>query len=120
MSGLPIEETLAIGMMHSDQCMTGIGKSGSITTMFGVVRPGVIWLISAPDIKDNARELIEVGRPWLDAMTDKYGELFNVVDERNDVHIRLIRHLGFTFGAPIENQGAGNIRVLPFKRTANV
>lgn len=122
-SGLSPVEALAQGILHSEDCITAYGKRGSITLMAGVVPAidgGAVWMLSAPDIKENARGLLESGPPWIEAMTRKYGTLSNVVDDRNTVHKRLIEYMGFAFEAPIDNYGVEMIRVSPFKRTANV
>ncbi|MCG7628392.1 hypothetical protein MHM88_11290 [Epibacterium sp. MM17-32] len=121
-SGLSVLEALSVGLFHSSDCMTGIGKSGGIVTIAGVVRHGdrgAVWMISSPEISKNKRELLTEGHKWLGAMQRKYGDLTNVVDARNTLHQRLIRHLGFELGDQIENYGVEQIPVIPFKRKQN-
>jgi len=119
MAGLSPLEALSLGYMQSTDCITGVGKQGTVSLVAGVVSTGsygAVWMLSAPDIKTNARELATTGRAWITAMTMKHGRLENVVDARNKLHIRLIKFMGFDLGDPISNYGVDKIRVIPFKR----
>lgn len=119
-TGLPIYDALALSYMASSDLITGINdKRGTPVLIAGVVPSkghGCVWMVSAPDIKECAREVLEKGRAWLSLMEQKHNDLRNVVDERNKVHRSLLAHMGFVFGDPIERHGPGKITVLPFRR----
>lgn len=120
LTGLDPLACLMLGLMHSDPCMAGVSNEGEIVMIFGInqLDPGVgaIWMLSSNAIKDHARELVREGKRWLDEQHALYPVLTNVVDERNDVHRRLIKHMGFSFGEPINNYGVAGVRVIPFER----
>ena len=122
--GLSPLAALSLGLLESINCLTMIGKSGTVTAMAGVVpRPqtpgyGAVWLLCANDIRENVRELVEACRWYLDALlsTGEFDALTNVVATSNTTHRRLIQFMGFDFGSPIEGYGVGKINVTPFQR----
>ena len=121
LTGLDPLAALSLGLFHSDVCWAGYGDDGEIVGIWGItpVVPnavGSVWLLSTDAIKGYGRELIRDGSKWLDEQNALYPVLTNVVTESNDVHIRLIKHLGFEFKEPIDNYGAAGVRVLPFER----
>jgi hypothetical protein len=122
LTGLSILEALTIGLVHSEDCITGFSPEGDRVLIAGVVRgdPASVWMLSTPAISSCKREIVTEGRAWVEEMTAKYGEIANVVSADNSVHIGLLRFMGFEFGDPIDNYGTDMIRVLPFKRNDNV
>lgn len=125
LTGLEPLPVLAMGLLHSQFCISGIGKRGGVSLMGGVVPTanpvvGSVWMLSAPDIVENRREILAEGRKWLDHAQQKFPILTNVVSENNEAHLRLLKHLGFRFFDPIDNYGVDQIRVIPFERTAYV
>lgn len=120
-TGLDPLSSLAIGLFHSDACMTGFAVDGSLAGIMGVVpivprQIGSIWFLSTEAVVKHRRQLLTEARVWLDEQQALYPVLTNVVSVRNEVHKRLLKHLGFTFLEPIDNYGAGRIRVIPFER----
>lgn len=125
LSGLDPLASISMGLFHSDPCIAGVGAEGELVLLCGVVpvvpnKVGSVWMLSTDAITANARELIVEGRKWLDEQNARYPVLTNVVTESNDVHVRLIKHMGFEFKEPIDNYGAGKVRVIPFERKRNV
>jgi len=119
-TGLSIEEALTIGFFSSSDCVTGFGKTGEIALIAGVVpviKGASVWMISTKAIIGNARLIVTEGNRWITEMVAKHGLLHNVVDARNTIHQRLIKHMGFTFQTPKINYGVGQIPVIPFIRT---
>lgn len=120
LTGLDPLACLSLGLMHSDPCMAGVGSNGEVVMIFGITRmdqnTGGIWMLASDEIKDNVRELVRMGKRWLDEQQALYPVLTNVVDERNDVHLRLIKHMGFKFLEPITDYGPGKVTVIPFER----
>lgn len=120
-TGLDPLAALSIGLFQSDTCVVGINPEQEIVGVFGVVsivpnKIGNVWFLSSPAVERSARHVLIEGREWLDEQNARYPVLTNVVSESNDVHQRLIKHLGFEFMEPIDNYGAANIRVIPFER----
>lgn len=124
LAGLSPLEALTIGHFHSTDCITGFTPEGEPCLIAGVVPTGEgrgsIWMLCTPDIKASVRELVTTGKLWVNAMLYKHGCLQNVVDERNTAHLRFVRHLGFSLGAPIENYGPGCVSVIPITRGTDV
>lgn len=116
--------SLMYGHLHSAECVVGVGgdKIVMIAGVQGIPKTedAYVWMLCTPHIMSHKRELLTLGREWLDKQNKRYRVLRNVVDARNTVHIRLVTHMGFTFGDPIENYGAGRITVIPFERVLNV
>jgi hypothetical protein len=51
------------------------------------------------DDKRDRRTFLRKSKEQLQQLFSNYSVLFNVVDARNTVHIRWIKHMGFTFVA---------------------
>lgn len=117
LAGLGPLEALSVGLFHSTSCMTGVGEGGSIVAIFGVapLKHGVgsVWLLTAPEVVEYRREILTTGRKWLDEQNALYPVLTNWVTESNDVHLRLIKHLGFKLGETIT---IGTVRAIHFER----
>lgn len=125
LSGLDPLATLTLGLFHSSTCITGFGEEGELLGICGVVPvipgwQGSVWMLTTDAIQKYAKTLVKEGRKWLDQQQAEYPVLTNVVTESNDVHVRLIKHMGFEFKEPIDNYGAAGVRVLPFERVRNV
>ena len=67
---------------------------------------GLIWFMSSDQIfKLNRRDFIKNSKFWVEKFFENYDILFNVIDARNDLHIRWLKWIGFEFIADIENFG---------------
>ena len=99
-------EALIDGFRHSAQCLT-IERSGRPCAMFGVVpaeldglHVGVVWLLGSDELLCFRRLFLRESRAWLDEISQGYDLLANIIDERNTVHIRWLRWLGFSLLGP--------------------
>lgn len=123
LSGSDPLAALTMGYMHSQPCITGMDSSGKVIAMGGVVpfaddpTSGAVWFLSSEEIKDNVREYVTEARAWLQKQLKRYRVLTNIVTEDNTLHRRLIKFMGFTFSEPVNNYGAGMVRVIPFHMT---
>lgn len=125
LTGLDPLAVLSLGLLHSSPCITCVASDGEIVGIAGVApvvrnKVGSIWFLSTDAVEQHALQLVREGREWLDELNALYPVLANVVTESNDVHIRLIKHLGFEFKEPIDNYGAAKVRVIPFERHKHV
>ena len=112
-TGLGPLEVLSIGFFEGSSCMTGL-VDGEIVAMMGVVplvphKVASVWLLSSDGIKNARREIVTEGRKWLDEQNALYPVLTNVVTESNEVHIRLIKHLGFGLSKPFYFPGTDTV-----------
>lgn len=79
-------------------------KSGStVLGMFGVSpHPeapefGVVWLLAAPELLKFRTQFLRESKAWVEELGRGYAVIGNACDERNDMAIRWLKWLGFTF-----------------------
>lgn len=110
--------------LQSEPCMTILHR-GQPAVMFGVMRGpafwhlerGAVWLLGSDAIDTSfALPFLRYSRAWLERIAEKYDLLYNVVDERNTVHIRWLKWLGFTFIARHEHFGVAKFPFLEFTK----
>lgn len=58
---------------------------------------GVPWLLATPQIEKAPISFLRGCREWYKLFLHQYGELRNFVDERNELHIKWLKWLGFDF-----------------------
>lgn len=102
-SGQKAVDALGAGFVASRPCMT-VEYNGRPAAMFGVVpgeveypKLGNVWLLGTDDIHLFSRQFLRQSRAWLVEIAKGYDLIGNVVDERNDEHVRWLRWLGFRF-----------------------
>lgn len=61
---------------------------------------GSVWLLGSDAIEQHNRLFLRESRRWINALHAIYPVLYNYVDERNAVHLRWLRWLGFSFFPP--------------------
>lgn len=92
---------LASGFFSSDVPLSIVGDDEEVVGMFGVVpeAPGAaaIWLLASDDLKRYQLPFLRQCRQYINAFHVKYPLLYNVVDERNTVHLKWLQWCGFTF-----------------------
>ena len=88
----------------SKPCMTMVSRNGYLMGAYGVVpeggNTGRIWMLGCDRmVKDKKDKWWFLGesRRQLAKLQLKYPLLFNVVDARNEVHIKWLQWMGFTF-----------------------
>jgi len=120
MSGQEPVESLIHGVMYSNLPVSIMDDDDSIMGMFGAVpygsepRIGAVWMLASPRLLNHRRQFARESRQWIEAMLSHYDVLFNVVDERNDVHVRWLQWCGFTFINRHPKLGAAQIPFLEF------
>jgi len=104
-----------------------LGRSGKPVGMWGVVDQGDglgrIWLLATDELvtdKPNSIQFLRQAKPWLKAMLERYDVLFNYADARNEVHLKWLRWMGFTFIAKHSNYGHEGRTFLEFVRMSHV
>lgn len=80
------------------------GDPASPVALFGVVDDektvgfGIIWMVTTPMLLRTSRDIIETAPKWLSEWLNKYPRgLHNIVDSRNERHVRWLRKMGATF-----------------------
>jgi hypothetical protein len=119
-SDRPVEKTLLFGALTSDPCLTLRTHEGALLGILGVVPDGagvgVVWMAGTPLIEENRVSFLRGGRDVLAHLDRRYDVLHNAVDARNEVHIRWLRWLGFSFLRTVDNVGPRGITVIEFAR----
>ena len=88
----------------SKPCMTMVSRHGEPVTMWGVVPEGEtagrIWMLGRQAMLEDSSDkhyFLRESKIQLEKLHEQYPVLFNVVDARNEVHVRWIQWMGFTF-----------------------
>lgn len=57
----------------------------------------VVWMLATTDLEHHQMSFLRQSKVWLEKWHQDYPVLFNCVDERNELHIKWLRWLGFVF-----------------------
>jgi len=68
------------------------GKTAGIA---GVQQNGLIWMLCTPEIERVPHTFARQAKKFIDSRTEPL--LWNIVDKRNTVHLKLLQFLGFKF-----------------------
>lgn len=126
MTGGTTLDALTHGVLASDLPISIVDEDGQILGMFGAVtalnRPkiGTVWMLASPDILKYRRRFARESKQWIEALQEHYDILFNVVDERNTVHLRWLQWCGFTFIQRHPEFGIENRPFIEFVRIKHV
>ena len=85
---------LVVGF-HTSDSVYFTNTNDEICGMAGVHQNGQIWMLCTPAILDFPHTFAREARRYVRSRNEKL--LWNFVDERNKVHIKLLRFLGFKF-----------------------
>ena len=88
------------GYLHGECYSAFYGDK--ILCMYGVVpedNGGRIWMLSCEGIEKHALPVSRITRGEIKRFLSQYKQLYNIVDERNQITIRWLDWLGFKFGA---------------------
>lgn len=114
----PALRSLLFGVLASAPAHAFTAPSGALAGIVGVVPQGngagAIWLSATKDIERHRTAFLRGSREYLKGLP--YDTLFNIVDARNEVHIRWLRWLGFVFIRKIDSFGPNGVPVFEFAR----
>jgi len=112
--GADLLELLKDSMKVSDQCFV-VRKDGVPVVIFGskatedILSLGAnaadIWLLGTDAIKLNKTSFLKLSRKVVQEISEDVDYLWNIVDPRNELHIRWLQWLGFSFPLPFRTQG---------------
>ena len=89
----PMEELLYAARNSSSVYFTV--PNGKTAGMAGVGKDGTIWMLCTPAIHEYPVTFAREAKRFVESRTEPL--LWNIVDERNKVHLKLLRFLGFKF-----------------------
>ena len=87
--------------------------NGDLAGVAGVQPDGRIWMLCTPAIKKYPTTFAREAKRYVESRQEKL--LWNIVDKRNRVHIKLLRFLGFKFLREL-NHGPNQLPFMEFCR----
>ncbi len=103
-------------LTKSAQRRTGVWfevPNGKTAGMAGVDKGGIIWMICTPAIHEYPVTFAREAKRFVESRTEPL--LWNIVDKRNTVHLKLLKFLGFKFLREISH-GPNNLSFIEFCR----
>ena len=92
--GVDAEEAL-IDAVQKPSCVYFVVPNGKTAGMAGVDDGGQIWMLCTTAIHDYPVTFAREAKRYVERQEDKI--LWNIVDSRNKVHLKLLQFLGFKF-----------------------
>ena len=91
--------------------------NGELAGIAGVHDEGQIWMLCTPAILKYPVTFAREAKRYVDSRQEKL--LWNIVDKRNTVHLKLLRFLGFKFLREIEH-GPNKLTFIEFCRVFRI
>ena len=99
--------------VHTGDQIYFIAPNGKTAGIAGVYKTGNIWMVTTPIIYDSPISFIREAKRFIDSRKEPI--LWNIIDKRNTIHLRLIKFLGFKFIREIK-YGPHNLSFIEFCR----
>ena len=94
--GHGVDSTLALlDAVQKPSCVYFTVPSGKTAGMAGVDPGGQIWMLCTNAIEESPLTFVREAKRYVERQPDKL--LWNIVDKRNVVHLKLLKFLGFRF-----------------------
>jgi hypothetical protein len=94
--GHGVDSTSAlIEAVQKPSCVYFTVPNGKTAGMAGVDPGGQIWMLCTPAIHEYPLTFVREAKRYVESRNEKL--LWNIVDKRNTVHLKLLRFLGFKF-----------------------
>ena len=113
-TGLPPLLSLLTGLRSSQVPLVICDNNNKVVAMLGVVPNGLIgsiWMVGTPDLKKISVSFLKNCQDVFTVLKNNFSILHNYVDARNELHIRWLRWMGFSF---IKKHKAYGIEQKPF------
>ena len=110
--GIDVKEAL-LDAVQKPSCVYFTVPNGKTAGMAGVDPGGQIWMLCTPAIHDYPLTFAREAKRYVERQQDKL--LWNVVDKRNKVHLKLLKFLGFKFLRELK-YGPNNLSFIEFCR----
>lgn len=112
-------------LLMGDVTLTMRTPDGNRVGLCGVVpsaldNAGVVWMCATDAILKHQIAFLRRSKAALEHLSTDYSLLYNCVDARNEVHIRWLKWMGFTFIKKHENYGAEKLPFYEFVRITHV
>ena len=108
--GVDATEILTLAALEGS-CIYFTVPNGKTAGMAGVEDNGIVWMLCTPAIEDYPHTFAREAKRFIERREEKL--LWNIVDKRNKVHLKLLKFLGFKFLREI-NYGPNNLPFIEF------
>lgn len=89
---------------------------GRIAGLAGIQQGGRIWMLCTNAIENYPVHFAREAKRYIEGLNEPY--LWNIVDNRNTIHIKLLKFLGFTLREEVRH-GPNNLSFTRFERCAH-
>ena len=98
--GRTSEQSLLSGYLYGKMCRSIIDKYGQVVGMYGVVpaddKTGLVWMLGSKGLKKIATAFLKESRTEVNGMNTLFPHLWNIIDSRNELHLKWLKWCGFT------------------------
>jgi hypothetical protein len=106
------KNSMVVNMNNTDSVYFKV-PNGDIAGMAGVSIDGQIWMLCTPAILKYPHTFAREAKRYVESRKEKL--LWNIVDKRNTVHLKLLQFLGFKFLRELKH-GPNNLSFIEFCR----
>ena len=101
---------LAVDLPNSIYFTVPNGKTAGLA---GVDELGSVWMLCTPEVERYPHLFVRQAKKYIESRPENL--LWNIVDKRNRVHLKLLRFLGFNFLRELKH-GPNNLTFIEFCR----
>ena len=101
----------------SGTCVSFNVPDGRIAGLAGIHEGGQIWMLTTAAIEDFPHHFVREAKRFIDKRPEPY--LWNIVDKRNTIHIKLLKFLGFSLHEEIL-YGPNNLPFIRFDKCVHL
>jgi hypothetical protein len=114
--GHGVVPTIAIPLASLEGfCVAFTVPDGRTAGLAGVLPDNSIWMLCTPAIEDFPHTFAREAKRFIESREEPY--LWNVVDKRNTIHLKLLKFLGFKFLREVKH-GPNQLTFIEFCRVS--
>ena len=118
--GKTSEQALLSGYLFGRVCRSIINNYGQVVGMYGVVpadsKTGLVWMLGSDKLKKIKRPFLRESRTEVEKMNILLPHLWNIIDSRNEMHLKWIKWCGFKI---IGERMVNNVKFYEFCKVAD-
>ena len=118
--GKTSEQALLSGYLFGKVCRSIINNYGQVVGMYGVVpadsKTGLVWMLGSDKLKKIKIPFLKESRTEVEKMNTLFPHLWNIIDSRNELHLKWIKWCGFKI---IGERMVNNVKFYEFCKVAD-
>ena len=118
--GKTSEQALLSGYLFGKVCRSIINNYGQVVGMYGVVpaddKTGLVWMLGSDKLKKIKIPFLKESRTEVEGMNTLFPHLWNIIDSRNEMHLKWIKWCGFKI---IGERMVNNVKFYEFCKVAD-